>query len=116
MATITATNIAATGRVTLTQTTLDASSDTFTFNSGKSQILILDNVTGGAISPVIDGDGGTTVDVPGIGAVDVSGGYAVGSIAAGAAVAIHLNTVREYLRGTIAITSGSGLVATLLEQ
>lgn len=38
------------------------------------------------------------------------------AITAGAAVAIPLATIREYLQGTIAITGGTGLVASLLEH
>lgn len=115
MATITATSLQAAGAVATTQTTLDGSSDTFTYDASKTQVLILENPTASAISPTIDGDGGTTVGVPGIGSVDVSGGYAVGSIAAGAAVSLICSTVSAYLQGTITITTGSGLVATLLE-
>ena len=38
-----------------------------------------------------------------------------GAIANGAVVAIQLNTIFEYLRGTIAVTGGTGIKATLLE-
>ncbi len=115
MATIVATNMQATGGHTVTQTTLTGTLDTFTYRQGVGQILILTNPTVGAISPVIDGASGTTVPVKGIGSVDVTGGYAVGSIAAGAAKAIATDTINEYLKGTIAITSGTDLVAELLE-
>ena len=64
---------------------------------------------------LIDGNGGTTVSVPGVGSVDVSAGYSVGSIAAGAHVVIPLASISAYLQGTIAITGGTGLVATLME-
>ena len=63
---------------------------------------------------MIDGDGGTSVPVQGIGTVDVSGGYAVGSIAAGAAKVVPLDSIAAYLKGTIAVTGGTGLVAVLL--
>jgi hypothetical protein len=99
----------------LTETTLNGT-DSLVYDQSKTPILVLRNPTAGALSPVIDGNGGTTVNVTGIGAVDVSGGYAVGSIAAGASVAIPLVTIREYLQGTIAITGGTGLVASLLEH
>lgn len=114
MATITATAMTGSGARTVTEVTLNASSDTFTYSSGARQILVLRNPTASPISPTIDGDGGTTVSVQGLGSVDVSGGYAVGSIAAGAVVAIPLDTISSYLQGTIAITSGSGLVGVLL--
>ncbi len=115
MATIAATNMLVTGAKTVNETTLNGSSDTFVYTQRKDALLVLRNPTGAAISPTIDGDGATTVPVAGVGSVDISGGYAVGSIAAGAAVAIRLDTIKEYLAGNIAITGGSGLVAQLLE-
>lgn len=115
MATVTATDMTGSGQRTVTEVTLTGTSDTFTYNSGKEAVLIMRNDTAGALSPVIDGDGGTTVQVRGIGSVDVSSGYSVGSIAAGAVKAIPLDSIREYLQGTIAITSGTGLVCQLLE-
>ncbi len=115
MATITATLLPASGQVALTETVLDGVSDTFAFGNRK-QFLILRNPTAGAISPVIDGDAGTTIQTEEAGQVDVSAGYAVGSIAAGAAVIIKLSTVKAYLQGTITITGGTGLVAALIDR
>lgn len=57
----------------------------------------------------------TTIPVQGVGSVDVSAGYSVGAITAGAEVAIPLDTIRAYLVGVIAITGGTGLSASLLE-
>lgn len=114
MATIAPTAVTGFGAVAVSITTLTAS-DTFTYDSSKNQFLILNNVTGGALSPVIDGDGGTTVDIDGIGSVDVSTGFAVGSIAAGDSAMIRLSTIRQYLQGTIALTGGTGIEAQLLE-
>lgn len=116
MATVTATNIRGVGQITVTEVTLTGTADTFTYNVGRDPILIIRNPTVGAISPVIDGAGGTTVTRAGIASVDVSGGYAVGSIAAGGVRAIRLDTISAYLQGAIAITSGTGLVCALLEQ
>lgn len=117
MATVTATSMTGTGQRTLTEVTLTGTLDTFTFayEPAKEKVLIMRNATAGALTPVIDGAGATTVQVGGVGAVDVSGGYSVGSIAAGAVKAIPLNSIREYLAGTIAITGGTGLVCSLLE-
>lgn len=112
MAAIAATAMTGSGKRTATFTALDGSSDTFTYVAGS--VLIMKNDSGGALSPTIDGDGGTTKVVAGIGSVDVSGGYAVGSIADGAAVAIPLDTIKEFLKGTIAISSGTGLDCALL--
>ncbi len=112
MATITQTTFGVTvGEVTVTDTTLTAT-NTFTFTRNSGQILILRNPTGAPIAANIDGDGGTTVSVSGVGAVDVSGGYDL-TVAAGATVAIKLDTIYQYLSGTIAVT-GTDLVASIL--
>jgi len=38
------------------------------------------------------------------------------SIGAGAVVAIPLNTIKEYLRGTITVTGGTDIKVSILEQ
>lgn len=114
MATITATSMQGSGKRAVTLVTLTGTADTFTYVPSANPVLIMRNGTGGALTPIIDGAGGTTVPVAGVGSVDVSGGYAVGSIAAGAAVAIPLKTIEAYLQGVIAITGGTGLVCSLL--
>src|SRR5687767_4100594 len=99
MAAIAASNMQGAGAKTVTKTVLGAS-DTFTYNASKNPILELDNITGGALTVTIDGDGGTTIPVAGIGDVTVSGGYSTGSISAGACKAIVLSTIDKYLQGT----------------
>jgi hypothetical protein len=114
MATILPTNMQGSGARTVVQTTLTGTADTFTYVESASPVLVLFNDTGGSLSPVIDGNGApTALPIPGAGTIDLSAGYAVGSIAAGASKAIPLVTIREFLRGTIAITGGTGLIATL---
>jgi S-formylglutathione hydrolase FrmB len=115
MAAIAATSMGGTGARVVTRTTLGAS-DTFTYNASKNPILILDNVTGGALTPNIDGAGGTSVPVKGVGDVSVSSGLTLASIASGACVAIPLATIDAYLQGVITVTGGSGIKASLLEQ
>jgi len=100
--------------VTLTQTTLNGT-DSFVYTAGKSKYLILRNPTAGALSPTIDGSGATTRYLDGVGNVNIAAGFAVGSIAAGAAVCIELVNISAYLQGTIAITGGTGLVGVLIE-
>lgn len=74
MATIAATNVNTSGKVTVTRTTL-TSSDTFYYNSSYNPVLILDNVTAGALTVVIDGSGTTTLPVAGYGgSLDLSAG------------------------------------------
>lgn len=115
MATIVATNGKASGAVTVTETTLTGTADTFTYRAGVNQTIVFRNATAGALTPVIDGGSSTVVNVSGVGSVDVSAGFSVGSIAAGAVKAIRTDSIKEYLRGTIAITGGTGLVCTLIE-
>jgi hypothetical protein len=111
MAIIVATSTAGFGRRTVIENTMTAS-DTFTYLLGS--ILILRNPTAGALSPVIDGSDGTVVGVAGLGSVSVASGFPVTSIAAGAIIAIPLDTIEKYLQGTITVTGGTGLKATLL--
>lgn len=116
MATIAKTLITGSGQRVLTETTLTGTADTFVYQQGVGMVLLLRNPTGGALSPTIDGADGTTVEKAGLGSVSVAGGYAVGSIAAGAARAIPLDSISDYLQGEIAITSGTGLVGALLSE
>lgn len=114
MATIAATSMQGSGQRTVTETTLTAS-DTFTYNEDRSPVLVLRNGTAGALTVTIDGDGGTTVPVPGIGDVSVAAGYSTGSIPAGVVKAIPLLSIKHYLQGAIGVTGGTGISASLLE-
>lgn len=114
MATITATSMTGSGSRAITVTTATAS-DTFNYRAGVKQTLVIYNDTGSPITPNIDGDGGTTVPVSGVGSVDVSGGYDVPSIADGATAAIPTDTISAYLSGTIAVTGADGAELHLLE-
>jgi len=114
MATITPTAMTGSGARVVAVTTLGAS-DTFVYTKSKKPVLILNNVTGGALTPNIDGAGGSTVPVTGLGSVSVAGGYPVPSIAAGAEVAIPLESIEAYLQGVIALTGGTGIKASILE-
>lgn len=115
MATITSTSVTGSGVKTIVETLLTGTLDTFTFRKGVNQTLIFRNSTAGALSPIIDGAGTSTVSIAGIGTIDLSAGYAVGSIPAGAVRAVSTESISSYLDGTIAITGGTGLTATLLE-
>lgn len=114
MPAIAATSLQGVGQRASTRTTLGASGNTLTYRQGAGDILVLHNATAGALTPVIVGNAATTVDVSGLGVVTVSGGYSVGSMAAGAQVLIPLDSIANYLRGTIDITGGNGIVASLL--
>ncbi len=113
MATIVATSLGGSGQRTMSRTTLTGTADTFTYTKGA--ILVLENPTGGALSPTITGAGASSsIPVAGYGTVSAAGGYAVGSIASGAAKVIPLDSISAFLTGAISITSGTGLVAALL--
>jgi hypothetical protein len=114
MATITKTTIQGNSEVAVSITTLGAS-DTFDYLTGKGATLILNNVTVGALTVNIDGDGGTTVPVRGVGEIDITGGFSTASIGAGLVVAIPLDGIFQYLQGVIAVTGGDGIEASILE-
>lgn len=116
MPVITPTRFASKGTTTATEITLDGATDTFEYVDGETRWLILRNPTAGAISPVIDGDEATTAYCPGIGDIDISTGYSVGSIAAGTTAIVDLQSIRMYLKGVISVLTGAGLVAVLHEQ
>ncbi len=110
MPAIVPTSMQGSGMRTLTETTLNGS-DTFTYQAG--DVLILRNPTGGTITPTLDGAGGTTVPVDGLGDITVSSGLALAGIPAGAARVIPLDTIRFYLQGVTSILTGTGLVASI---
>ncbi len=114
MAVVAATSMNGSGARVVTLTTLGAS-DTFVYNASKNPVLVLNNVTGGGLTPNIDGAGGSNVPVAGIGSVSVASGLTLASIAAGAEVAIPLKSIEEYLRGVITMTGGTGIKASILE-
>jgi hypothetical protein len=114
MATITPTAMTGSGARVVAVTTLGAS-DTFVYTKSKKPVLVLDNVTAGALTPNIDGAGGSTVPVAGVGSVSVASGLTLASIAAGAKVAIPLESIEAYLQGVIALTGGTGIKASILE-
>jgi len=96
----------------VTPTTLTAS-DTFVYLPQRGQVLTLRNATAGALTPNIDGAGGTTVPVPGLVPVNVAAGLTLDSIGAGVTVAIPLDTISAYLQGIVTLTGGLNIVATL---
>lgn len=115
MATIAQLSMAGLGPKTASPTTAGAS-DILVYKSGVRQILMINNVSGGAITPNIDGDGGTTKTVAGLGAaIDTSGGYTFASIANGAIVFLDLSTISEFCKGTVTVTGADDAELTVLE-
>jgi hypothetical protein len=114
MATIAKTSMGGQGSRAITRTTLTAS-DTFTYSEGNGEILVFQNDTAGALTLTIDGDGANAAfPVAGVGTINLSTGFSTGSVPAGELRAIPLDTIKEYLRGTIAVTGGSGAKAYIL--
>jgi len=114
MAVIAPTNMQGPDQVTVVETTLGAS-DTLVFNPDKNPVLILNNGTGGALTPLIVGDASGTVGAPGFGNLDASTGHQFASIGIGVIDAIVLNAISTKLQGTVTITGGDAIVAQLLE-
>ena len=114
MATIVKTSLSSAESV-VTETTLDGVDDTFVYDGSKGGLLILTNDTAGALTPVITGADATTISVSGVGEIDLSAGYTMAEIADGTVVTLKVNNISQYLKGTITITGGTGLVAQYLE-
>lgn len=109
-------SVVATGQIgtfAATESTLTAS-DTITISQGKEQLLVLRNGTAGSLTATIDGDGGTTANIPGLGSVSVAAGYPI-VLAAGESKAVRLASISLYCQGTVYITGGTGLKATLFD-
>lgn len=111
MALIASTDASQIGAFPINETTLSAD-DTLTINTAKKQLLILRNDTGGSLTATLDGDGGTTVTLPGVGVVDVSGGKPI-VVGAGLKVAVVLSTLSAYTKGVVHLTGGANLKAQL---
>lgn len=115
MPAIPVTNMSGPGVRAATEFTLTAS-DTLAYDPGApGSILTLRNPTAGALSPVMTGSlASAAIPVEGYGNVSAAS-YAVGSIPAGQARVIPLDSIKLYLQGTVTITGGVGLVATFLK-
>lgn len=115
MAVIAKTTVQGSGELEMTVTTLGAS-DTFVYTEGKNATLILDNVSGGPLTPNIDGDAASaTYGCPGVEDKDLTGGYTTASIADGEKWIIPLDSIKAYLKGTITVTGGDAMEASILE-
>lgn len=99
-----------------TRTTLAGSGNTVAFTPGTGQVLVLHNPTAGSLTPTIIGSTAAAQEIEGVGEINFAAGLSLGAIAAGAQIVVHLDFIAQYLKGTIDITSGTGLVATLLSR
>ncbi len=115
MAVISATSLQGTGWKVGANTTLGAS-DTLVYDPSKTQVLILHNVTAGALTPKIDGTlASAAIPVQGYGTVSAAAGLTSASVAAGSSCSIILKNNYQYMAGTVEITGGDGMEAILLE-
>ena len=114
MPAIVATSMAKGSPRAATRTTLGASGNTVPFVPGSGQVLIVHNPTAGALTPTIIGAGSTTADLEGAGTINFAAGLSLGLIAVQGQIAVPLDFIAQYLKGVVDITSGTGLVATLL--
>lgn len=114
MALLSTVNTRVSGVQTLTLFTLTAA-DVLPVDLTKRQILFLLNQTGGSITVLIDGDGGTTVVKDGVGSVSVSTGLSI-TIPATEARYVPLGTIRDYLQGVVNVTGGTGLRGCILQD
>ena len=94
-------------------TTLSAD-DTITFNTGKKQLLVLRNTTGGSLTCTVDGAAGTNVTVSGLGVINVGAGYAI-VVGAGLSVAVVLSSISAYCQGVVHLTGAATLTAQLFD-
>lgn len=113
MTTIVPTSAAPGNSRVVTETTM-TSSDTLVYLPNTGQELILRNATAGALTVTLTGSASTNVSFPNVPFFSVAGGYSTGSIPAGAVRLIPLDTIGAYLQGTVTLTGGTGIVASLL--
>ena len=117
MATLNQSSTIGSGRKNLAVNVLTAS-DAFTYNANVGQVMLLINPTGGAITAKLVGDAApASYNAPGgpIG-VNLSTGYSLGSLAAGSACWIALDTVAQYLAGNCTIQTGTGLQCIITQD
>jgi hypothetical protein len=112
MATIASINGALPGPFAAAPTVLTAD-DIITFDPLRKQVLVLRNGTAGSLTATVDGSDGGTVNVPGLGSVNVAAGLAIVVPAASTRMVV-LSTISAYCAGVVHITGGAGLEATVI--
>ena len=106
------------GATTLTRTTMTAS-DTLAYVPGAGQQLYLANNTAGSLTVTITGSTApATYVIPGTGGSTIapSAGKVIGPIPANTTVEVSLDDLSLYLQGTITLTGGTGITATVLSN
>lgn len=116
MAALTQTSLVVPSVGTATVNTLTAS-DTLTYTSGASQLLELDNQTGGSLTVVIKGSAPSASFAVHGTTIDFSAGLSV-TVAAGAKKFVNLDKIPKFLEGTgtVTLTGATGLKVTCYTQ
>lgn len=116
MAVIAQTNISGTGPKAVVETTMTAS-DTLVFAKGSNQILRLRNTTGGPLTVTITGADAVAQTYPEGGTVNYAAGYSTGVIPATTGdILLRLDTLSAYLQGTVTLTGGTGIKASITRE
>jgi hypothetical protein len=114
MTAIAQTNIKAGGVVEIEPTTLTAS-DTFTYQSGANQYLVIENTTASAVTPSVTGSAASSaLFIPTYGTIDISGAYGLGAIPAGEFQITPLDSIRLRLAGVATLTGCVGCKAMII--
>jgi hypothetical protein len=111
MAAITSIDATQSGAFAAAETAL-SSDDTITYDASKKQLLQLRNTTASPVVVTIDGSGGTSVSVDGLGAVSVASGLAI-SVPANTVRSVILSSIRYYCSGVVHLTGGTGVSAVV---
>lgn len=113
MGVIAATTGGGVGVRAVTETTM-TSSDTLVYRQGAGQQLRLRNTTAGAMTVTLTGSDAVARNFEG-GTVNFAAGYPTGSIAATTGdVVIPLDSISGYLLGTVTLTGGTGIKASIV--
>lgn len=90
--------------------------DTLNVSPAARQTLYIQNTTGSTVTIIVDGAAGTTVVLPGMGAItDVTGGYSI-PVAAGTIQAVALVNIRNFTQGVVNVTGGAAGVTAWMQE
>jgi hypothetical protein len=106
------------GDYAVTETILTAgATNPLVYTPGTGQVLTLRNPTAGALTPTIIGSGSVAQTVARVGTVNYAAGFAFGTaIPAGGTRSIQLDQIPDWLVGTVNVTNGVGLAASLINR
>jgi hypothetical protein len=101
----------------VTETILTAgATNPLVYTPGTGQVLTLRNPTAAALTPTIIGSGSVAQVVNRVGTVNYAAGYVFAPIPAGGTRSIQLDQIPDWLAGTVNVTNGTGLAASLINR